>query len=50
MSITINIDSGGNEEITMEQKAAQGKELAMAIRANVLEELNKQRRPGGLLA
>lgn len=50
VSITINIDSGGNEEITMEQKAAQGKELAMAIRANVLEELNKQRRPGGLLA
>lgn len=50
VSITINIDSGGNEEITMEQKAAQGKELAMAIRANVLEELKKQRRPGGLLA
>lgn len=50
VSITINIDHSGNEEITMEQKAAQGKELAMAIRANVLEELNKQRRPGGLLA
>ncbi len=50
VSITINIDSGGNEEITMEQKAAQGKELAMAIRTNVLEELKKQRRPGGLLA
>ena len=50
VSITINIDHSGNEEITMEQKTAQGKELAMAIRANVLEELNKQRRPGGLLA
>lgn len=50
VSITINIDSNGNEEVTTEQKAAQGKELAMAIQANVLEVLKKQRRPGGLLA
>lgn len=50
VSITINIDSNGNENITTEQKAAQGKELAMAIQANVLEVLKKQRRPGGLLA
>ncbi|EEY09676.1 phage tape measure protein [Mannheimia haemolytica serotype A2 str. OVINE] len=50
VSITINIDSNGNEEVTMEQKAAQGKELAMAIQANVLEVLKKQRRPGGLLS
>ncbi|SUU36041.1 phage tape measure protein [Actinobacillus seminis] len=50
VSITINIDSNGNENITAEQKAAQGKELAMAIQANVLEVLKKQRRPGGLLA
>lgn len=50
VSITINIDSNGNENITTEQKVAQGKELAMAIQANVLEVLKKQRRPGGLLA
>lgn len=49
VSITINIDSNGNENITTEQKVAQGKELAMAIQANVLEVLKKQRRPGGLL-
>lgn len=50
ISITINIDSNGKAEITAEQKAAQGKELANAIQANVLEVLKKQRRPGGLLA
>ncbi|ABR74609.1 hypothetical protein CBG46_09890 [Actinobacillus succinogenes] len=50
VSITINIDSDGNTEMTAEQKAAQGKELANAIQANVLEVLKKQRRPGGLLA
>ena len=50
VSITINIDSNGNTEMTAEQKTAQGKELANAIQANVLEVLKKQRRPGGLLA
>ncbi|MCK3656229.1 phage tail tape measure protein [Pasteurellaceae bacterium Macca] len=50
VTITINIDSNGNEETTVEQKAAQGKELAAAIQANVIEVLRKQRRPGGLLA
>lgn len=50
ISININIDSNGKAEITAEQKAAQGKELANAIQANVLEVLKKQRRPGGLLA
>lgn len=49
VSITINIDKNGNESVTAEQKAAQGKELALAIQANVLEVLRKQRRPGGML-
>ena len=49
VSITINIDKNGNESVTAEQKAAQGKELAQAIQANVLEVLRKQRRPGGML-
>lgn len=49
VSITINIDKNGNENVTAEQKAAQGKELALAIQANVLEVLRKQRRPGGML-
>nr|DAX21162.1 MAG TPA: Tail tape measure [Caudoviricetes sp.] len=49
VSITINIDKNGNETVTAEQKAAQGKELALAIQANVLEVLRKQRRPGGML-
>lgn len=49
VSITINIDKNGNESVTAEQKAAQGKELALAIQANVLEVLRKQRRPGGIL-
>lgn len=49
VSITINIDKNGNENVTVEQKAAQGKELALAIQANVLEVLRKQRRPGGML-
>ena len=49
VSITINIDKNGNEIVTAEQKAAQGKELALAIQANVLEVLRKQRRPGGML-
>lgn len=49
VSITINIDKNGNESVTAEQKAEQGKELALAIQANVLEVLRKQRRPGGML-
>lgn len=49
VSITINIDKNGNETVTAEQKAAQGKELALAIQENVLEVLRKQRRPGGML-
>lgn len=49
VSITINIDKNGNESVTAEQKAAQGKELALAIQENVLEVLRKQRRPGGML-
>ena len=49
VSITINIDKNGNESVTAEQKAEQGKELAQAIQANVLEVLRKQRRPGGML-
>ena len=49
VSITINIDKNGNESVTAEQKEAQGKELALAIQANVLEVLRKQRRPGGML-
>nr|DAE00075.1 MAG TPA: Tail tape measure [Siphoviridae sp. ct0qt9] len=49
VSITINIDKNGNESVTAEQKAAQGKELALAIQANVLEVLREQRRPGGML-
>jgi len=43
------IDKNGNESVTAEQKAEQGKELALAIQANVLEVLRKQRRPGGML-
>lgn len=49
VSITINIDKNGNESVTAEQKAEQGKELALAIQANVLEVLRKQCRPGGML-
>lgn len=49
VSITINIDKNGNESVTAEQKTEQGKELALAIQANVLEVLRKQRRPGGML-
>lgn len=50
ITITIHIDSNGNEETTAEQKAQQGKQLSDLITGKVVEVLQKERRPGGLLA
>ena len=50
ITITIHIDNNGNEETTTEQKAQQGKELSDLITGKVVEVLQKERRPGGLLA
>ena len=50
ITITIHIDSNGNEETTTEQKAQQGKQLSDLITGKVVEVLQKERRPGGLLA
>lgn len=50
ISITINIDGSGNTEMTVEDKAKEGKQLSEAITAKVLDVLKQQRRPGGLLA
>ena len=48
VSITINIDSNGNESV--ETTAQQGKQLGNLIQAKVLEVLAKERRVGGMLA
>lgn len=50
IAITINIDANGNEDVSVENKAEQGKQLSEAITAKVLDVLKQQRRPGGLLA
>ena len=50
ITITIHIDNNGNEETTTEQKAQQGKQLSDLITGKVVEVLQKERRPGGLLA
>ena len=50
ITITIHIDNNGNEETTTEQKAQQGKQLSDLITGKVVEILQKERRPGGLLA
>ncbi|AHG83094.1 Phage tape measure protein [Bibersteinia trehalosi USDA-ARS-USMARC-189] len=48
VSITINIDSNGNESV--ETTAQQGKQLGNLIQAKVLEVLARERRVGGMLA
>ena len=50
ITITIHIDNNGNEETTTEQKSQQGKQLSDMITGKVLEVLQKERRPGGLLS
>ena len=50
ITITIHIDNNGNEETTSEQKSQQGKQLSDMITGKVLEVLQKERRPGGLLS
>jgi hypothetical protein len=47
-NITINVDAGGNASSTF--SAEQGKALGMAIQASVMETLQREKRPGGVLS
>lgn len=50
VSITINIERGGDTQTTVEAQTQQGKQLGNLIHAKVLEVLAKERRVGGSLA
>tara|TARA_Y100001937_G_scaffold98340_1_gene134144 strand:- start:177 stop:3164 length:2988 start_codon:yes stop_codon:yes gene_type:complete len=47
-NITINVDASGNSSSTFSDE--QGKALGMAIQASVMETLQREKRPGGVLS
>ena len=47
-NVVINVDAGGNASSTFNEE--QGKALGMAIQASVMETLQREKRPGGVLS
>jgi hypothetical protein len=47
-NVVINVDAGGNASSTFNEE--QGKALGMAIQASVMETIQREKRPGGVLS
>ena len=47
-NVTINVDAGGNASSTGNEE--QGRALGMAIQAAVMETIQREKRPGGVLS